>query len=911
MSTEVKKEEKIVYPDQLNIIIRTSVPGYQNIEYKPSMTIKGSDEKTVRFNPLIKLNKSIIEKIPEEYRIKEFFNKGLFQSLLNYNGGTPAKNLTQATRYGYVDNNIRVTLNTIFPVGSVIYIGKNPYAIGDIQWTTGDWKIEIKQKKEEIDPSKITDPQLYTQLVREEIISGEEQLNQLPQEILTGVNYTGPPIARGPQPVPPPTVPPPTVPPPTVPPPTVPPPTVPPPTVPPPTVPPPTAGPIVVRPPPPATTPPTAGPIVVPPPRGPPPPAAGPIVVRPPPPATTPPAAIPPPVLFLPEVPRVEEISPEEENLFNTFKDDLEPNIVASTFFRKYFQSNSYKNIIKQIVNKFPPAIKTEIRKFYFATTNYEPKMKTVGLGNVSYDKLCEQVTILKSPSDGDCFFKAVADGINIYNYENQDAKIIWANYGKNELFTISILREIVYGYISQLQDLRDIFIISEEQVDPLNTKFQDSIEGLKKALNVPQLTNEQYLSELTNVYNSNSNFFIYKPKVVPIDIDKYNNPFRVIKPSELENYIKSKDYWANDVAIAAICEKLKICVIPIEKYNYNTAIRSKTSATVRLKALLTDIIKVKFNCSNKVMFLLYKNNHYELIRFKYFTKPSVKPIGEGLRNKIEYKGKWYTIFRSDDLSPPIHILILIYGTIYSLLDGITQQTFRIYKPIMKQINKAVLAILSSSDKYIFIKLFDNIFPSKVSIDIRANRKISQASQLALKNIDEDEDEGDEGGDYEEDMNPVDLMTAMSNIKNQGTSNENQLIGGEYRYNYPPYPYPPPYYRQYGYPRPGYITKKPEDRDSSKISYAITIDMELHPGTSLTPEQISQSKCNTKYNAIRKAFAEFTGRQYVIQPVYNKTVKNKDKSYVPVETKNNPRFNNTRRKAPPAASLGGKTRKHK
>ena len=47
--------------------------------------------------------------------------------------------------------------------------------------------------------------------------------------------------------------------------------------------------------------------------------------------------------------------------------------------------------------------------------------------------------------------------------------------------------------------------------------------------------------------------------------------------------------------------------------------------------------------------------------------------------------------------------------------------------------------------------------------------------------------------------------------------------------------------------------------------------MELHEGTSLTPEQISNSKCSSKYNVIRKAFAEFTGRPYVIPPVYKKS----------------------------------------
>ncbi len=159
-----------IIPSQLNITIRTSVPGYQKIEYTPSMTIKDSIEKSVKFNPLINLNESKINNIPQEYRIKQFFNSDLFKSLLTHNGGKPAKNLVQATRYGYVDNNIKVTLNSIFPVGSVIYIGKNPYAIYDHQWTTGDWKIEKIKDGNKTAPTK------------------------LPQSIIVGNNYSGPPI---------------------------------------------------------------------------------------------------------------------------------------------------------------------------------------------------------------------------------------------------------------------------------------------------------------------------------------------------------------------------------------------------------------------------------------------------------------------------------------------------------------------------------------------------------------------------------------------------------------------------------------------------------------------------------------------------------------------------------------------
>jgi hypothetical protein len=50
-----------IIPNQLNITIRTSIPGYQKVNYNPSMTIPeiSKDDQVVRFNPLIKLDKNI------------------------------------------------------------------------------------------------------------------------------------------------------------------------------------------------------------------------------------------------------------------------------------------------------------------------------------------------------------------------------------------------------------------------------------------------------------------------------------------------------------------------------------------------------------------------------------------------------------------------------------------------------------------------------------------------------------------------------------------------------------------------------------------------------------------------------------------------------------------------------------
>jgi len=827
MSTE---QQKKIFPDQLNIIINTSIPGYQKIEYNPSMTVKDTEERAVFFNPLIKLNQSIINKIPEEYRIKEFFNKGLFQSMLNYMGSVPVKNLIQATRYGYVDNNIKITLNTIFPVGSVIYIGKKPYAIGDVQWTTGDWKIDIKQKKEEIDPSKISDPKLYAELVREEIISGEEQLQQLPESIIKGINYTGPPInvARGvtspappkpstsasPLPPKPSTVGP------------IPSPAGPPPAGPPPAG-PPSAGP-------PSAGPPSAGPSAGPLAKGPiiiPPPPAGPLakgpIIIPPPPA---PKVLKqiindlnPPLVSS----RVEEISPEEERLYESFKSTLKIGKNQTKFFRDYFNNKKYFELIRLVFSKFPDVLKSQIKAFYHIVTNYEPRqVKTISnLSPTSYTKLCDQVDILETLPDGDCFFTSLANGINIYNYENQSSKIIYANYGKTQLFTVAKLRDITLEYFISLGEDRINEYLQAAQVyaDLLNESFENTINDTKATLIREGIntgiTPQLYMDTLNNIYKGEINFLVYKPNIPPVIIDEYNRPFRILRNDEIPAYMKSKEYWANTVAIDAICKKLKISVVSIERYTYtNMNINLVNAELLNTATSYHDLINS--NCSKKTIFLYLANNHYDLIRFKYYTNIEIVKSKSGIREEKKYKSKYYTIFSDKMLLPPIHILFLIFGSSYlGLARQEARNNFPIYNNIMSIIYQSfTLNLLAINFKNNFIRFFPNS------------------------------------------INNITNLEANLNI------DENRLIGGlnNSSYNYKPYGY-----------RPSNIIKKPEERGSSKIAYTITIDMELHPGTSLTPQQISESKCNNKYNSIRKAFAEFTGRPYIIPPVYNKTVKNK------------------------------------
>jgi hypothetical protein len=865
------------------------------------MTIKDTDEKRIFFNPLIKLKRSAIDSIPKEYKIKEFFNKGLFQSLLIHNGGMSASSLLQATRAGYIDNNIKITLDTIFPVGSVIYINKKPYAIGDVQWTNGDWKMDLKQKKQEIDINKVRDPQLYTQLVREEITSGEEELNQIPEALRTGVNYTGPPVI----------------------------------------VPPPAAQPPAAQPP--ATQPPAAQPPAAQPPAAQP-PAEQPLAARPPvarPPPEQPPAAQRQQINGeQPEEVRsgVEELEPEELNLCESFKEQLKGKVNRNStlFFRNFFKikknreprtkkiiDSKFGQLIQKIFLKFPNNLKEITNQFLFLMTGYElPKNITSKqlqtISPTAYDYSCDIIEILEAPTDGNCFFQAVADGINIYNCENEKSKITYANYGKTLLFTASIIREVVLRYIRSFtpQNIANMLRIASNYLPELNRDFDSSIRGLEREYG-RKLNEEEYLEVLGNIYNSNENFLIYKPTKSSIYSDEYYTPFRVLTANEIENYIMSVDYWANEFAIEALCSILKICVITIEKYDYTSTLTIKTKLVQRLQAILQDKDKVNETCSNRVMFLFNSNNHYELIRFKYKNKKVNITKQYGNREEI-FLEKWYTIFTEDVAPPPIYILFLLYGSIYSVLNLEARQEFKLYKTTMDIINQSVLNnLMDDESKVTFINLFNDTFPHRGSSietlldqyprqqpgrhpgrgrqrsrEQPGQQPDQQPNHADFVRVDSEFDETNpqhqewlnneiaalRSGEEEvprQQRRPTDFSQAEQRYPNLaqidgGNRNNYSLVGGQQPnpYPYQPYPYQPYPYQPYPYPVARNFYKKPEERESSKLAYIINIDMELHPGTSLTPEQINESKCNNKYNAIRKSYAEFTGTPYVIPPVY-------------------------------------------
>ena len=170
-------------PNELKIKINTSIPGFSSVNYTPNMTIPNINDKSVCFNPLVKLSQNVINSVPKNKRVVEFFNRGLFNSLINFHGLKKAVSLKYAKDNGYINNNIKITLENLFPIGSVIYINKMPYVIVDYQWSSGDWVVDTKITEAQV--NYFSDPLTYIQ-------KGKEQLQELPVDLRVGENYVGP-----------------------------------------------------------------------------------------------------------------------------------------------------------------------------------------------------------------------------------------------------------------------------------------------------------------------------------------------------------------------------------------------------------------------------------------------------------------------------------------------------------------------------------------------------------------------------------------------------------------------------------------------------------------------------------------------------------------------------------------------
>ncbi len=812
-------------PNELTININTSIPGFQKIKFKPSMLIKdlGKDDDTVHFDPLIKYNQSQIMQIPENLRKKSFFNKGLFLSLVNHLNKDQVKipntkdGIKEATRKGYIDNNIRVTLNNIFSEGSVIYINKQPYVIIDPQWTSGDWKISTKKKVEDIDSSRITNPNLRNVVVRDEIISGEKELKELPDAVVYGPSFTGPKnvdrgLGSGVKPAPTPVEP----------------------------------------------------------------SAKAPTVASLTPPA---PASAPAPTPLTTDKDKVIEPAP--------FNRSNKPTFALQYFFKQ----NDYYGLFNAIFRECDNNTKVVLQNYLNNNTSIKMVMGSQNISKPAYLEIVDGLTVMQNAGGGDCFFIAVADAINHYNFYNQDKRIISGIYGSgSNLFTQQVLRTLVYNYIGNWSGLDDYLTnVVPFIVEDLNTKFEEQINAIKDAQKASggsdYISPDNYLQIANDIYVGNENFLVKPPSNVPIDVAKYNKPFIPILKPEIKGYILSNNYWANQMAIVALCNMLKINIIPIgSKKNAN----SKTILYIPFANLTSNN-----DDWNRYLFLYYNNSHYELITFANSKK--VPNYVDGVRKGDKINVSRTTIFErtpSANLSCPLYLLFLIFGSYYSsIITADDKNHFTFYRDLMIEFENSMTKPTNNNPK--FNTLFLQYFPdSKINAPKPASSSSSTSSSPSTSSpptsLSIDLSSIPPPPSYAPPPPPLPLRSALKRSPSPIKRNVSFAAtgGAPPQLNYNPYFKPNnfnhPYYYNPNF-NPNYYRPIPVSDDKTNLSYIIDVYMELQPGTKITEEERNSFKCNSKWNAIRKSYAAFVGKPYVIPPLYkkySKTLKITDKKDV-------------------------------
>jgi hypothetical protein len=845
-----QKKDNVIPPNALNITINTSVPGFQKFKYKPNMTIPNisKDDNTVAFNPLVKLNKNVINQVPEQVRVKEFFNRGLFNSLVNLHGLQRERSLGEATYYGFVDNNIQVTLDTIFPPNGLIYINKKPYRIADIKWRKGDWRIATKNIDiPPLDSSKIRDPFLFQSVVEDEIISGEEQMANLPDNVVFGSTYnisedptamgrpkteaaiqqekieeeTGPNI-------------------------------------------PPTT--LALSAPEATTTFPelTAPEATTTFPALPAPEATTTFPALPPPekllaltegedatPQIEYPNYLPPPIPAIEGPPKVEEI--EESNIPSP-EVKLVPSIKSTQTVKEYFRNTNYYYMINQLFLKMNRPQQIIINKYFRDTTETNVKLHNINLSKRAYENSINGLSVSQNEGGGNCFFLTVADAINFNNYKHPNNKILYGIYGQQNKFTSASLRNIVANYVYSNYD--KFIPISSIYISDLNNLFSNTLRALEDAQGGP-LTQSQYMDILLTTYTESKNFLVKRPDNVPVGETEKFKPFSLLPKNEVKSYILSYAYQGDEVSITALSTELKLMVIPISE---------KKDGKFNIPYF--DFFQRGWS---RYLFLYHSEleNHYELITFR-----------QSLSTNKKRSTTWSIFDTREKGGAPVYIFYLMFATGYITLGDKEKPNVYFFPDIFETFNKSFNEIYSESIKspkdneiynnsnnflITFKKTFDlsNNFLSKYS-HFNSLPKIKFKSRFTQKNK------------YIRTDKPV----TRSTTKSISSTVENK-VGGQpvqtlQRTSNPYQPIYQPIYRA-NLPPIEKVLKSEEDK--SNLSYHIAIDMELRQGKEpLTPEEMSNLKCSQKWNSVRRSFAELTGQKYVIPPVYEN---------LPVERKGN------------------------
>jgi hypothetical protein len=930
-------------PKSLSITIQTSIPGYQTVKYVPRMTDPNIDKenKTVYFDPLVKLDQSVINKIPEKYRKNEFFDEGLFQSMINFHGLKREITLLQARKEGIIDNNIEITLNNIFPMGSLIYIGNEPYVIADVQWRSGTWKMGVTSIEdmnlEEL--TKQTQYNVYLNSIQKYLENLKKQLQSLPNDLKYGVNES---ISL------------------------------------------PVAIPVTTQETKTLTS--STSTTTQEPSEITPTPTSGPLVTIP----TTP--TIPETeTRIVPVSPKPSPLPKQPEfgytcdnvlfknflTLFNNNNNILTPELLS--FLKRKLRENknkinfgeikqcveSYssfteeqKNILLGLLNETLQDIKREMRQllptkpieiesepkieeieeeadtniniqqqvinpmeyinvdyentsllrnfflnidsknindhvyynivnlYYKYAMDEDKKIIQQNLNNINptpntnneillenYNRYLEGLQVNKPESSTieEQFFEAISTSLNIYNYYNPNSKITFGNVGTETLFTSENVKRII-AYNADYDVLVETHTYYVEKINSKFNKELDKQLKIKKIdytqLGEPAFENI-YMNILNDVYNDAMNnymgvFLIKKPISVK-EVNEVSSPFTLYSKDEFVNY------FMNPELLKANVHNLKYLTFLVFKmYVFLVTNNPNQEKQISISEFSSPEYSefYAYNDYEKSMFLLVtsedENNDYvELCMFEYML------------DSLQYQ---ISIFTSETVEPPFYIFLFLFAN--DVLNAYEDLLILSQKNICKaprtikfnKIDEDEDALQKKMKEVKMLKQYDdyafNYFDSEFMKceDFFPEESSYQSSEPDSEPESEPESEPDSEPEPDSDSETKSDfdIEPLFEFKNQkgGITQTNKKIQKN--------------------------TKKTV-KNKLGLTYDITIQMELKPGTSMTESERKELLCNKKWNNIRKDYANLTGMKYVIQPVYQ----------------------NTQTQEPTKQKIGGKTRHKK